>query len=245
MKKILFLFAFFSSLSSNAQYLKLCNDSIFYSNVELTKEYSPTESYTLFYMKSYVQKSDSERVHFFYKLLHTPPIIYTLCEKDIKVKQDNYIDDFLGWLILYDIKSKTNISFENLTDSRFPGFYCSDFPKFDSLIQKSKEEIIKKEYFNQKKEFIGRTSYKEYDYYSSYLFPYFENSIENRIIFTEKYYKKMDLKILQLIQADLDTSLGIMTAEFVRKKHIKKIVLNNVSMWRKKLEELKAEYSGN
>jgi hypothetical protein len=55
----------------------------------------------------------------------------------------------------------------------------------------------------------------------------------------------MDLKILQLIQADLDTSLGIMTAEFVRKKHIKKIVLNNVSMWRKKLEELKAEYSGN
>jgi len=245
MKKLFFLFAILSSLNSNAQHLNLCNDTTFFDNDEWNKENNPENRYTLYFMNKYVQKSESERISYFHHLLHKPPTYYFSVGLEYTIKMDDYMEDFLGWLIMYDIKSKTNISFENVTDSRFPGFYCSDFPKFDSLIQKCKEEIIKKEYFNQKKEFKDRTSYKEYDIYSNYLFPYFENSIENRISFTEKYYKKMDSRILRIIKTDLDTSLGIKTTEFVNKKHIRKIVLNNVSMWRKKLEELKAEYSGN
>jgi hypothetical protein len=177
--------------------------------------------------------------------MNKPPTIYLKYgTKDTDtIKINGYIDDFLGYLIVNDIEAKVNISFANVAESIFPGFYCSDFPKFDSLIQKSKEEISEKKYFNSQKKIVDRTYHKVYDIYENLLIPYFQNSIENRITFTEKYYKKMDLKILQLIQADLDTSLDIKTTEFVNKKHVNKIILNDIRLWRKKLEELKAEYS--
>jgi hypothetical protein len=244
MKKIFFLYAFLGSLTSSAQYLKLCNDSVFVRNVELTKEFSSEDSYSIFYITMYVKKYDIGRLVFLSNLLHKPPVTYTIFF-DTTVIEKEFIDDLLGLLIIYDIQSKTNISFKFVTESRYPGVYCTDFIRFDSLIQKSKEEIANRKYLVQRAELFERTEYSYYNIYFNYLIPYFQNSIENRITFIEKYYKYMDLRILEIIKTDLDTTLEIVTPEIRQKKYVKKIVLNNVVVWRQRLKEMQKKYSGN
>jgi hypothetical protein len=97
----------------------------------------------------------------------------------------------------------------------------------------------------QRAELFERTEYSYYNIYFNYLIPYFQNSIENRITFIEKYYKYMDLRILEIIKTDLDTTLEIVTPEIRQKKYVKKIVLNNVVVWRQRLKEMQKKYSGN
>lgn len=237
---LLFLFfIIFCNLKSYSQYFELSNDSIYYDTDE---NINVEERYTFYYIQKYLQNTDIMRIVYFQQLMHKPPTVYLKYgyKREDVIKINNYIDDFLGLLIKLDIESKTNISLENVFSSKEPGFYCLNFIKLDSLLQISKNKIVGKKYFSRNISFVDRSSYKNYEYYPSFLFPYFENSVENRIIFIEKYYKEMDIKILNLIKIDLDTILEVKTFNIDNNKD--QTVLQNIDLWSKKLKELKIKY---
>jgi len=231
MKIVLFLTLFCTfSAKINAQYLDLCSDTNYYD----TDTGNVEARYTFYYLHRYLQKSDIDRINYYAQLLHNPPAIHLSAGTKDTILLNNFIVDFFGYMMQKDIESKTNISFNNAVDSRFPGYYCNDSKSLDSLVKLSKT-AINSGYYGQKKIFVDRTRYAMYDYYPSFLFPYFENSIENRIQFVEKFYLGMDSLLLEVVKLDIDTLLSINTS--LDHKHLDNSVLCIIDLWKRKLND--------
>lgn len=212
----------------NAQCLS--NDANYYDadtgNVE--------ERYAFYYLHRYLQKSEIERIDYFAQLLRNPPVIHFFVGIKDTVILNNFIDDLLGIILQEDIESRANVSFNNAIVSSYPGFYCTDFALLDSLLKQS-ASVIRKGSCKKKKEFIDRAKYLTYDYYPSYLFPYFQNSVRNRIRFIEEFHFSMDSVLLQIVKLDIDTLLHIDSPISIDNKHPDSSVLFTIDLWKEKL----------
>ncbi len=144
----------------------------------------------------------------------------------------------VNWF-LCDFNALTEIDFSDYTifDDHYTSVLNEKKALFKLKLSEFKEKKISELSCN--KNLFPNHIFVDHIYFSTnpeifpYLDFYFMNTLNNRILYIEKYYKDIELTVLELMKKDIDTLLEISTPALYNNNSI----LDNCKLWKAKMTE--------